>query len=260
MRRLYTPGSPVYHTDEPAVYMQDDWHARSWLTVNLGLRYDIFGPLTEDDDHLSNWDPVARKLLVAGTNGVSKSANVKTDFTDVSPRLGFSATLPHKMVLRGGWGLSYFPNNKNSGAYMKNPPFTANYGPITSNANSNLPPNMFLKDGLPPVVFSSPLTPAGNVIGTALDYKSDRAKQFDEKHFDDAGAIDFDSLTVNGTACSWARTTTSRRPPRAACRRGVRSSRSIRTFRAPRCCRIWASRPITRRRLSSRAATRTASR
>ena len=186
VRRLYTPFSPLYHSNEPSVYVQDDWRATSWLTLNLGVRYDIFGPLSEEQNRLSNWDPTSRKLLVAGVNGVSKTAGVKTDYSDIGPRTGFSATLPHKMVLRGGFGLAYYPNNKNAGAFMKNPPFTANYGPITSNAASNLTPNMFLKDGLPPVTFSSPLQPIGNVIGTDLNYKADRAKQFNlmvEKEF-----------------------------------------------------------------------------
>jgi outer membrane receptor protein involved in Fe transport len=186
VRRLYTPFAPMYHSNEPSVYVQDDWRATSWLTVNLGLRYDVFGPLSEEEDRISNWDPATKKLLVAGKDGVSRTGNVKTDFSDIGPRTGFSATLPHKMVLRGGFGLAYYPNNKNAGAFMKNPPFTANYGPVTNVAASNGLPNMFLKDGLPVVTFASPLQPTGNVIGTALDYKSDRAKQFNvmlEKEF-----------------------------------------------------------------------------
>src|SRR6185436_17458849 len=90
------------------------------------------------------------------------------------------------MVLRGGWGLAYYPHNKNAGAFMKNPPFTANYGPVTNAAASNLVPNIFLKDGLPAVEFASPANPLGNVIGTDINYKSDRAKQFNvmlEKEF-----------------------------------------------------------------------------
>jgi hypothetical protein len=186
VRRLYTPFSPKYHSNEPSVYVQDDWRATSWLTLNLGVRYDIFGPLSEGENRLSNWDPATRKLLVAGVDGVSKTGNVKADLTDVGPRVGFSATMPHKMVLRGGWGIAYYPNNKNAGAFMKNPPFTANYGPVTSTAASNGVPNMFLSDGLPTVNFSSPLQPLGNVIGTDLNYKSDRAHQFNlmmEKEF-----------------------------------------------------------------------------
>ncbi|MET0165106.1 MAG: carboxypeptidase regulatory-like domain-containing protein, partial [Vicinamibacterales bacterium] len=186
VRRLYTPSMPHYHTNEPSVFFQDDWRAKSWLTVNLGLRYDVFTPLTEEDDHLSNFVPSLGKLLVAGENGVGRTAGVNTDYSDIGPRVGFSASLPSQMVLRGGYGLAYYPNNKNAGAFMKNPPFTANYGPNTSLAQSGGAPNLLLKDGLPAVVFADPSQPTGNVIGTDINFKADRAQQFNlmlEKEF-----------------------------------------------------------------------------
>jgi hypothetical protein len=186
VRRLYTPGMPHYHTNEPSVYVQDDWRATSNLTVNLGVRYDVFTPFTEEDNKLSNFVPSQGKLLVAGQDGVDRHAGVKTDYTNIGPRLGFSWSLPHEMVLRGGYGLAFYPNNKNAGAYMKNPPFTANYGPVNSNAASSGIPNIFLKDGLPPVVFANPNQPTGNVIGTSENFKSDRSQQFNimlEKEF-----------------------------------------------------------------------------
>src|SRR5436309_3175973 len=90
VRRLYNPFAPLDHPNEPSVYFQDDWHTTSWLTLNLGLRYDVFGPLSEAENRLSNWDPASKKLLVAGKDGVGKTAGVHTDFTDVGPRMGFS--------------------------------------------------------------------------------------------------------------------------------------------------------------------------
>src|SRR5256885_12198384 len=62
-------------------------------------------------------------LFRSGQNGVSNTAGVATDYSNVAPRLGFSATLPHALVVRGGWGLAYFPGNYMSQALMKNPPF-----------------------------------------------------------------------------------------------------------------------------------------
>jgi len=51
---------PHYHVKEPSVFFQDDWRAKSWLTINLGIRYDVFTPLTEEDNHLSNFSPAAK--------------------------------------------------------------------------------------------------------------------------------------------------------------------------------------------------------
>ena len=176
--RAHNPFDPRYHTNEPSLYVQDDWRATSQLTVNLGVRYDVFTPFTEDGNHLSNFDPATKKMLVAGDSGVSKTAGVKTDYTNVAPRFGMAWTLPGQMVLRGGWGLSYFPGNVASPSYLKNPPFTANYGPIVSTAASNSTPNVRLADGLPPLANNSLSDLSGALISTALDFKSNRVQQF----------------------------------------------------------------------------------
>lgn len=84
--RTHTLFDPHYRTTEPSVYVQDDWRATSWLTLNAGVRYDVFTPLTEEGNHLSNIDITALKLLVAGENGVSESAGVKTDTSNLAPR------------------------------------------------------------------------------------------------------------------------------------------------------------------------------
>ena len=75
------------------MYVQDDWRATSWLTVNLGLRYDVFTPFTEEENRLSNLDLTTPRVLVAGRDGVSRTAGVSTDYGNIGPRLGFAATL-----------------------------------------------------------------------------------------------------------------------------------------------------------------------
>ena len=43
--------------------MQDDWHAKSWLTLNMGLRWDHFSPITAAQGERSNFDlALAAKL------------------------------------------------------------------------------------------------------------------------------------------------------------------------------------------------------
>jgi hypothetical protein len=90
------------------------------------------------------------------------------------------------MVVRGGWGLSYFPGNVASPSYLKNPPFTANYGPVVSTASSNGLPNVLLSQGLPPLQNNSIDALSGALIATALDFQSNRIQQFNlllEKEF-----------------------------------------------------------------------------
>ena len=176
--RALNPFDPKYHTNEPVLYVQDDWRTTSWLTLNLGLRYDVFTPFTEEGNHLANFDPATRQMLVAGVNGVSRTAGVKTDYTDVAPRLGFAATVTPLTVVRGGYGITYFPGNTASTSYLKNPPFTANYGPITSTGASGLLPNVRLADGLPPVATNDLSNLSGALIATGLDFTANRVHQF----------------------------------------------------------------------------------
>jgi len=118
---LYTPG---YRTWEHGFYAQDDWRVNNWLTLNLGVRYDIFTPKTEAYNRLANFDPTTSTVLIAGQNA-GKTAGVGTDYGNFAPRVGFAATLGKGLVMRGGFGLSYFPGDYASPAVLKNPPFTS---------------------------------------------------------------------------------------------------------------------------------------
>ncbi len=117
---------PGFRTWEPSVYVQDDWRTLSWLTLNLGVRYDIFTPYTEVHGRISNYDPYLGLLISPSIPGVQQSgptAGVPTPYHDIAPRFGFAATLPGHAVLRGGYGLTYFPVNYESPYYLKNAPF-----------------------------------------------------------------------------------------------------------------------------------------
>jgi hypothetical protein len=63
---------PTYSANELSGYIQDDWRARSWLTLNLGLRYDYYAPLTEADNQISNIDLAASVIRRAGRAGSPK--------------------------------------------------------------------------------------------------------------------------------------------------------------------------------------------
>jgi len=124
-----TLSHPDYRSWEPGGYIQDDWRARPWLTLNVGIRYDIFSAYTEVNGQISNFSEAKGILESPDLLGIyhsNKSADVPTPYTDISPRLGFSASLPQKMVLRGGVGVAYFPNEIGNGAELVNYPFVWN--------------------------------------------------------------------------------------------------------------------------------------
>lgn len=110
--------APFYYRSwEPSFYVQDDWHVRPWLTLNLGVRYDVFTPFTEAHDRFANFDLNTLKLNIGGTGGI------KTDHKDFAPRIGFAAQLGHGTVLRGGYGISYYPGDTSGAITLYNPPF-----------------------------------------------------------------------------------------------------------------------------------------
>lgn len=156
--------APGFRTWEPSAYLQDDWRARNWLTLNLGVRYDIFTPYTDIHDAFSNFDPRTGLLISPGLPGpqnTGKTDGVSTNYRDIAPRFGFAATLPHDMVIRGGFGISYFPTNYQSQYYMKNAPFNYSASCQEVIANGQTPCTAFASTD-PSGTFALPIAPPAN--------------------------------------------------------------------------------------------------
>src|SRR6202041_3012095 len=126
---------PDYRSWEPRFFAQDSWKINPKLTVIYGARYEIFTPFTEAQNRISNFDfleavanPAAATstaLKIAGANGVSARAGIPTQFNNIAPRVGFAFSARPSTVIRGGYGLSYFPGNYTSNGDLKNAPFTS---------------------------------------------------------------------------------------------------------------------------------------
>ena len=185
LQRVNTLAQPHYRTWEPSGFIQDDWHVRSSLTLNLGIRYDVFTPFTAVKNQISNFDPVQQKIIVAGVNGTSSTAGISTDYSNIAPRVGFADTLAPGFVLRGGFGLSFVPENITSGASLKNQPFVYSYGPCAPSAC----PGGFTKmaQGLPLPVVQDYTNPSGSIpAAEQLNFRSTYLEQFNltlEKSF-----------------------------------------------------------------------------
>jgi len=121
------PASGMFHTRswENGFYGQDDYRVNNRLTLNLGLRYDLFTWPTEVNNRMANFDLKTDTIILAGQNGVSDSTltNPKHNF---APRIGFAYDLfgDQKTVVRGGYGIFYFIDREGIDKQMsQNAPF-----------------------------------------------------------------------------------------------------------------------------------------
>lgn len=110
-------------TQEYGFYVQDDWKATANLTLNFGLRYDLFTPPTESSGRTSYYFPDARRVVVASGSG---DRIISMDKNNFGPRVGFAYALNEAktLVVRGGYGLLYTLDGTDYPPSIRNPPFT----------------------------------------------------------------------------------------------------------------------------------------
>lgn len=131
------------HNWEHGYFFQDTWKVNSKLTLNLGLRYELFTPFVDKNDLIANFDPdfvdpvtghlgrfiipsektlkyLDTRIVNFGYAFVNDSGQnmgrglVRTDTTDFAPRVGIAYRLGSKSVIRGGYGI-YYPTSAAQG-------------------------------------------------------------------------------------------------------------------------------------------------
>ncbi|HYR76464.1 MAG TPA: TonB-dependent receptor [Pyrinomonadaceae bacterium] len=110
-------------SQEWGLFVQDDWKVNDRLTLNLGLRYDLFTPFSEANGRYSLFDIAQRKVVVASGSG---DKIIQTDKNNFGPRIGFAYAVDKdkKIVLRGGYGLLYTLDGVDYPPGVRNPPFS----------------------------------------------------------------------------------------------------------------------------------------
>ena len=96
-----------------AAYIQDDFKVSSRLTLNLGLRWDLFSPFTEVNNLMSFFDPNLANAAAGGHLGALAFASssfrtpAEAHYRNIGPRLGAAYRLNDKTVLRAGYSIMY---------------------------------------------------------------------------------------------------------------------------------------------------------
>jgi outer membrane receptor protein involved in Fe transport len=181
--RLSTANLISSNFDTWSFYVQDDWKVSPKLTVNVGLRYEIYSPLDEwfgRQANLEYWNTPVVLTIPKGNNqdaplppnfatdfneivverGLKDSKLIPTNYNNFGPRIGFAYQLTDDMVIRAGYGL-FFGGEENEGG---NPnrgeglPFNQEVR-LHTEQMTNLDANPFIdtfSDGFPLDTFSLP--------------------------------------------------------------------------------------------------------
>jgi hypothetical protein len=109
---------PCYRQTWLFFFVADKWQATSKLTVDLGLRYELYPPATPRlAGGFVNYNPSNNQLVAAGVNGNPSNLGMQTDYKNWAPRLGASYRVTDTTVVRAGFGVSYVPFVDNTYAY-----------------------------------------------------------------------------------------------------------------------------------------------
>jgi len=129
---------------DPSFWVQDDYKVSPKLTVNAGLRWDIW-PAIHEVHGIFSWLNTGQTNSVTGNLGTLAFAGGSssdgfhagvpnlsaTDYKFFSPRLGFAYAIDSKTVLRSSYGLEFARGDWNSGS-QSGSPSTTGFAPSAS--------------------------------------------------------------------------------------------------------------------------------
>lgn len=149
-RDFNTKGVNILYITNSA-FISDTIKVTPRLTVNAGVRWELYLPRFDQNYTISSFDPNALNPAAGGRPGAlvflgeGEGRNGKKRFgsiypVNLGPRIGAAYQLNSKTVLRGGWGIYYSAANGNTGGGC----FPCGWGTSYSSAPQSL-------DGLAPV-------------------------------------------------------------------------------------------------------------
>jgi hypothetical protein len=178
-----------YFRNTYAFYGQDDWKVTPSIILNLGLRYELFGTVSDRLNDMGTFDLsnptdptiivpkgqtaqltpfIAKyvKISATGSRGL-----INSDLNNFAPRIGMAWQLEPRTVLRVGYG--FFYGGQENGPYSNpspgfNPPFFTNesfVAPCSAAAanpgqqDCRVPQIQALADGFPASALVDPNTP-----------------------------------------------------------------------------------------------------
>ncbi len=186
-----------------AAFVQDDWKVSPRLTVNLGLRYDIFFAPTFPDGRVSNFlldytqlGPNGRLPEIRPQNG--SDCGCQQNLHDFGPRLGLAYRVTDKTVLRSGFGIIYAQDDSfssQSARWMNQSPDFVEYSFATVD---RINPLLILQNGFPPVQLPATSVPGPASVGINIQAAKIPDQYSEQWFFDLQRELPYDTLMTIG--------------------------------------------------------------
>ena len=166
-----TVGDAVERGKYLGAYIQDDWSLTPNLTLNLGLRYELFWPYYETNNRMANFildpsNPDFGQMIIAGNSSFPRSLE-NMDKNNVAPRIGIAYHVPKvkSLVVRASYGIFYAQDNGwgVSQRMTYNPPFWG-YGGASLTSDQLFPSTGFVLSSSATAPRLPPITPSQFVL------------------------------------------------------------------------------------------------
>jgi hypothetical protein len=193
-------GNSDYNTpvDQFSIYAQDDWHPNERLTLNIGVRYDVWTGFDLNQTNNPIWKTLSTQTkynesylqdFQGGKGGV-----LSNDTNNIAPRVGFTYDLSGrgKHFVRGGYGIYYDFPYTNATILFPAIAVQTNFGVEYNNSNPSgirnpdgtffqpgqpLPPNLLPSlSANPPNEVASPTLKTPKANQASLGFSSEVAK------------------------------------------------------------------------------------
>jgi hypothetical protein len=168
------------------LYAQDDFKITPHLTLNYGLRWSLFFPMTEEHNIYSAVDLSASNsaagglpgsYVFAGLNGQGSClSSACNNASGLAPRIGLAWKVRDRFAVRTGYGISYYPTGlygAGNNAYL-----TDGYDPTSTSAtpNNGITPATTFAQGFPLSQLQTRNLTSSYAIGSTFDYWSSSAQ------------------------------------------------------------------------------------
>ena len=91
-----------------ALYIRDHWRATPKLTLNLGLRWELYPNRRRSAGlGIESYDPTTNEALIGGRGSIPQDNGVGFSKKLFAPRFGFAYQLGNNTVIRSGYGITY---------------------------------------------------------------------------------------------------------------------------------------------------------